>query len=115
LKNVHIVDNEIDKTIAYLSIRDKEYLGVHGDLDNPKGVVNSLTQILEFKPYAVLMAHRHHYSIDSVHNVQVISSGSFASVDDYCITNRISGKPSQTVCICGDDGIICSYDVGLKC
>ncbi len=114
LKNVVIVDNIIDQTIASLNIRGKLYYGVHGDYDTPSKVVNSLTQMLDEKPYAVLMAHRHHYAIDTEHNVKVISSGSFVSVDDYCITKRISGKPSQTVCVCDKNGIKCSYDVVLN-
>lgn len=114
LKNVVIVDNIIDQTIASLNIRGKLYYGVHGDYDAPSKVVNSLTQMLDEKPYAVLMAHRHHYAIDTEHNVNIISSGSFVSVDDYCITKRISGKPSQTVCVCDKNGIKCSYDVLLN-
>lgn len=114
LKNVLIVDNEIDQTIASMNIRGKLYYGVHGDYDSPSKVVNSLTQMLDEKPYAVLMAHRHHYAIDTEHNVKVISSGSFVSVDDYCITKRISGKPSQTVCVCDKNGVKCSYDVILN-
>ena len=80
----------------------------------PKRVVSSLTQMLDIKPYAVLIAHRHHYNIDSIHNVKVISSGSFVSVDEYCITKRISGKPSQTVCVCDKNGVRCSYDIILN-
>ena len=114
LKNVVIVDNIIDQTIASINIRGKLYYGVHGDYDVSSKVVNSLTQMLDEKPYAVLMAHRHHYAINTDHNVKVISSGSFVSVDDYCITKRISGKPSQTVCVCDKNGLICSYDVVLN-
>lgn len=114
LQNVYIVDNEIDNTIASIVIRGKIYFAVHGDLDTPSKVVNSLTQMLDVKPYSVLMAHRHHYAIDTEHDVKVISSGSFASVDEYCISKRISGKPSQTVCICDKNGVRCSYDVILN-
>lgn len=114
LLNVYIIDNEIDNTIASINIRGKLYYGVHGDLDSPTKVVNSLTQMLDEKPYGVLMAHRHHFSVDTEHNVKVISSGSFVSVDEYCITKRISGKPSQTVCICNKNGLICAYDVALN-
>jgi hypothetical protein len=114
LLNVFIVDNEIDKTIASFYIRGKLYYGVHGDYDNPERVVSSLTQMLDIKPYAVLIAHRHHYNIDSIHNVKVISSGSFVSVDEHCITKRISGKPSQTVCVCDKNGVRCSYDIILN-
>lgn len=114
LENVFVIDNDIDKTIASIYIREKLYLGVHGDMDSPAKVVNSLTQMLDIKPYAVLIAHRHHYSIESEHNVKVISSGSFVSVDEYCISNRISGKASQTVCICDKNGVRCSYDVGFN-
>jgi hypothetical protein len=114
LENVFIVDNEIDTTIASFYIRGKLYYGVHGDYDSPDRVVSSLTQMLDVKPYAVLITHRHHYNIDSIHNVKVISSGSFSSVDEYCITKRISGKPSQTVCVCDKNGVRCSYDIILN-
>lgn len=114
IQNVFIVDNNIDSTISVFYIRGKLYYGVHGDLDSPDKVIDSLTQMLDNKPYGILIAHRHHFAIDTKHNVKVISSGSFASVDDYCITKRISGSPSQTVCICDENGLRCSYDVILN-
>jgi hypothetical protein len=112
--NVKFIDNEIDSTIATMTIRNKTYFGVHGDLDTPNRVVDSLTQMLEVKPYAVLMAHRHHFEANTYHNTKIITSGSFAGVDDYCITKRISGSPSQTVCVCNDNGVRAIYDVILN-
>lgn len=114
LSNVKFINNEIDSTIAVMNIRNKTYYGVHGDLDSPNRVVDSLTQMLDKKPYAVLMAHRHHFETNTYHNTRVISSGSFAGVDDYCITKRISGSPSQTVCVCTNSGVKAMYDIVLN-
>lgn len=114
LENVKFIDNEVDSTIVVMNIRDKIYYGVHGDLDSPTKVVDSLTQMLDKKPYAVLMAHRHHFETNTYHNTRIIASGSFAGVDDYCITKRISGSPSQTVCVCTDKGVKAIYDVVLN-
>lgn len=114
LQNVEFIDNTIDTTIAKINIRGKLYYGVHGDLDSPNRVVDSLTQMLGEKPYAVLMAHRHHFEVNTYHDTKIITSGSFAGVDDYCITKRISGSPSQTICVCTDEGVKAIYDVVLN-
>ena len=45
---------------------------------------------------------------------RVVQGGSLAgSGDSHTIEKRLSGKPSQTVCVCNSDGIECVYPVML--
>lgn len=44
----------------------------------------------------------------------MVRSGSLAGAgDNYTIEKRISGKPSQMVTVCTDNGIQCCYPVYL--
>lgn len=114
IKNVSFVDNKIDNTISVLDIRGKLYYGVHGDYDSPKNAVSNLSLMLGEKPYAILMAHLHHNSVDTIQDVKVIMSASFSGMDDYCIEKRLIGKPAQLICVCNKDKIDCFYDVEFE-
>ena len=44
----------------------------------------------------------------------MIRGGSLAgSGDDYTIEKRLSGKPSQMVCVCNKRGVACYYPIEL--
>jgi hypothetical protein len=69
---------------------------------------------LGFIPYAITYGHLHTCAIDETNGVKMIRGGSLAgSGDDYTIEKRLSGKPSQMVCICNDKGVVCCYPVEL--
>lgn len=114
LENVHIGDcQKIDSTMYLVNVRGKAYLGVHGDYDGSKLKIQTLPKMAGVEVYAVLLGHLHHNAIDTVQRLKTIMAGSFLGMDDYCITKRIYGHPEQLVCVCGEDGLLCSYDVGL--
>jgi hypothetical protein len=113
LDNVFVVDNEIDNTMSLIEIRGLNYLGVHGDIDRMDSILK-LVEMLPHKIYAILFGHLHHNSTDYIQGYRTLMSGSLMGVDDYCIEKRIFGKPQQLVCVCGDNGIKCTYDVIFK-
>jgi predicted phosphodiesterase len=117
IKNVQFIDmHNYDSTIGYSEIRDKEYLLVHGDFDSfSESGVSKLVMMLGFKPEAIFYGHLHRCSFDDIAGVKIIRSGSFSGTsDDYTVSKRLSGKPSQMVCVVGDKGIIACYPISLK-
>jgi hypothetical protein len=111
LNNIIIHKNKIDSTFDIFSIREKLYVCLHGDYDNPQNAVNNITMMLNEKPYAILSAHLHHNALNNIQGVKTIMSGSFLGVDDYAISKRLVGRPQQVICICNQYGIECLYEI----
>lgn len=117
LENVRFIDNEnYDATIGNCRIRGKEYLLVHGDYDSySESGVSKLVMMLGFKPHAIFYGHLHRCSYDSISGVKIIRSGSFSgTADDYTISKRLCGAPSQMVCIATADGVKACYPIELE-
>ena len=115
IDNFIVNKSRYDNGICMINIYDKIYVSVHGDYDpfNRQGVSNLVT-FLGFAPYAVLYGHMHTCAFDEVNKIKMIRSGSLAgSGDGYTIEKRLSGKPSQMVCVCDKTGIISYYPVEL--
>lgn len=116
LANVKFIDdNNYDSTIANITVRGNKYLLVHGDYDqfNQSGI-SKLVLMLGFKPTAIFMGHMHHNSYDDISGVKIIRSGCFSGTgDDYCISKRIYGKPSQMVAVLDDCGVKACYPIDL--
>lgn len=117
IENFHMVQHRnLDLGIADINVRGKSYISLHGDYDafNKSGVLN-LCSMLGFFPYACLYGHLHTPSTDEVNGIKLVRSGSLAgSGDDYTIEKRLCGKPNQTVLVCTDKGIRCTYNVELN-
>lgn len=116
IQNFTVLKSKLDIGIAKFNIRGKTYIATHGDYDNfsNQGVAN-LSFMIGFIPYAILCGHRHYSAISDFSGVKMIQCGSLAgSGDDYTIEKRLSGKPSQTVCVCNDKGIECIYPIELS-
>ena len=115
IENFHVLNRKLDNGIADMDIRGKTYIAVHGAFDgyNKTGVSN-LCMHLGFIPYAITYGHMHTCAIDETNGVKMIRSGTLAgSGDDYTIEKRLSGKPSQMVCVCNKKGIMCYYPIEL--
>ncbi len=115
IENFHILNTKLDNGIVDIDIRDKTYIAVHGDFDgyNKSGVSN-LCMHLGFIPYAITYGHLHTCAVDETNGVKMIRGGSLAgSGDDYTIEKRLSGKPSQMVCVCNKKGVSCYYPIEL--
>lgn len=115
IDNFHVLNRKLDVGIADMDIRGKTYIAVHGDMDgyNKSGVSN-LCMHLGFVPYAITYGHMHVCAVDETNGVKMIRGGSLAgSGDDYTIEKRLSGKPSQMVCVCNNRGVVCYYPIEL--
>ncbi|WP_462350125.1 metallophosphoesterase family protein [Eubacterium ventriosum] len=116
IDNFHVLHINIDTGISDILIRGKSYIAVHGDYDgfNKSGVQN-LCLALGFVPYAITYGHLHVCSVDETNGVKMIRGGSLAGCgDSYTIEKRLTGKPSQMVCICTDKGVKAYYPIELK-
>lgn len=117
IDNFHVMSHrKLDIGIVDINVRDKSYISVHGDFDafNKQGVLN-LCSMLGFFPYACLYGHLHTPSYDEVNGVKMVRSGSLSgSGDDYTIEKRLCGDPCQTVLVCDNKGIRCTYNVVLN-
>ena len=122
---LHHVDNisttelgsgNFDNGIALMTIRDKKYINVHGDYDSyTKSGVSNLLMMLGFIPYAITFGHMHTCALDECNGIKMIRGGSLAgSGDSYTVEKRLSGKPSQMVCVCNDKGVEAYYTVELN-
>lgn len=115
IENFHVLKRNYDNGIAEINIRGKSYIAVHGDFDKySKSGVSNLCMHLGFIPYAITYGHLHTCAIDDTNGVKMIRGGSLAgSGDDYTVEKRLSGKPSQMVCVCNKKGVICYYPIEL--
>lgn len=116
IKNFHsMLHRKFDTTIGEACIRNKNYLLVHGDYDDmTKQGISNLSMMLGWIPQYVVMGHKHTPAMGDFSGVRVYQSGSLSgSGDDYTIQKRLSGKPSQLVLVCNDNGVECSYNVDL--
>jgi hypothetical protein len=116
--NITVSDRmgNFDSGIALMNIRGKDYINVHGDYDSyTKNGVSNLIMMLGFIPYAITFGHMHTCAVDECNGVKMIRGGSLAgSGDSYTIEKRLSGKPSQMVCVCNEKGVEAYYTVELN-
>ena len=120
---LHQVDNidtngacNIDNGISLMEIRGNRYVNVHGDYDSyTKSGASTLSMMLGFIPYAITFGHMHTCAVDECNGIKMIRGGSLSgSGDSYTIEKRLSGKPSQMVCVCTEKGVEAYYTVELK-
>lgn len=116
IANVKIINDAIDPSIAMMTIRGNNYIGVHGDMDKlTENGINKLRAMINQPFKAVILGHLHHSTYDEISNIDVIRSGSFVDpIDDYSISKRISGHASQMVMVIDYDGIKSFYPVDLR-
>lgn len=116
INKITFKENNLDIGIASIDIRGKEYIAVHGDYDSySSSGVSNLCMMIHRIPYAILYGHLHHCSVDEVNGVKMVRGGSLAgSGDTFTIEKRLSGKPSQMVCVCSSAGIEAYYPVELN-
>ncbi len=115
IDNFHVLKTNFDSGIAEINIRNKIYIAVHGDYDRYTNTgVSNLCMHLGFIPYAITYGHLHTCAVEETNGVKMIRGGSLAgSGDDYTIEKRLSGKPSQMVCVCNNKGVACYYPIEL--
>ena len=115
VKNFAYRTNLYDTGISQIFIRGNEYVGVHGDYDDySSSGVSKLCMMLGHIPYAVLYGHLHTCSFSESNGIKMVRGGSLCgSGDSFTVEKRLSGRPSQMVCVCDDDGIKAYYPIEL--
>lgn len=113
VENFHVIENDIDTSIATFDIRGKTYVATHGDYDGfNKGDTQKLVSMIREFPEAWFSGHMHTIAVDEVNEIKMVRGGSIAgSGDDYTIEKRLSGKPSQLVCVVDKEGIKAYYPI----
>lgn len=113
-ENIEFIE-PYDNTFNCFVVRNKHYFIVHGDYDKfDMAGVAKLSMMAGYFPYCILFGHRHFPATTEINGIKLVQSGSFPGAgDDYTIELRLSGKPSQTVLVCNEDGIECNYTVEL--
>lgn len=115
VKNISVIDEDVDDTLSTFFVRDKLYFGVHGDFDTTSDAsISKLILWSKMTPYCVVCGHKHYPAMTDVSGIKVIQSGSLGgSGDEYTRQKRLTGKPSQTVLVVNDQGIKCCYPIEL--
>ena len=115
VKNISVIDEDIDDTLSIFFVREKLYFGVHGDFDSTSDTsISKLILWAKMTPYCVVCGHKHYPAMTDVSGIKVVQSGSLGgSGDEYTRQKRLTGKPSQTVLVVNDKGIKCCYPIEL--
>ncbi len=117
IDNFHdMTHRKFDDTIAEANICGKNYLLIHGDMDsiNKTGIGNLVT-MLGFCPEYIVCGHRHTPAMNEFNGIRVYQSGAMpGSGCDHTVSHRMAGKPSQTVLVCNNKGVVCDYNVDLS-
>lgn len=109
-------DSPIDSTInEFITNGGKLFYIVHGDKDSVSKVVSDLTLMVGRKPDGIIMGHRHHNALETIHGVKIVQCGCAVGTDIHCVDHRISGEPEQCVFITNNNRTVkCLYDIGLN-
>lgn len=92
-------ENNYGFDIASFTIGGLNILGVHGDKDKPKNLIDKLTCYTQDHFDIMCSAHYHHFSCDESNNTLLISNGSLMGTDQYASDLRLNSNPSQTLII----------------
>jgi len=117
ISNINIHLDNIDTTIAKMTIKGKDYALIHGDYDRwTPNDISKLSLMLHEFPYAIINGHRHTPAYTEINEIKCVQSASLAgSGDDYTIKCRLTGKPNQTILITDENGEIDAiYNVDLS-
>lgn len=114
IKRIEFTDTyNFDGTVGTETICGNPYLLVHGDYDQiSESSVGKLITTTRTNPTGIFVGHLHTPSYSDVCGIHVVRSGSMCgSGDDYTVSKRLCGKPSQTAVICDSDGIESIYPI----
>lgn len=117
IRNFHYMRHRnLDTGISDMNVCGKTYIAIHGDNDlMTKQGVSNLSLMLRWIPYGIFRGHNHYPAMNELNGIKVVQCGSLAGAgDDHTIECRLTGKPSQTFCICDKTGIECIYNVELN-
>jgi len=109
IKNITFIDSSdnFDSTIGKIIVRGKEYWLVHGDYDSfDQNGISKLVLMIGHKPSGIFYGHLHSNAYQSINDIEIIRSGSLCGTgDDYTMSKRIQGSPSQMVVVVDERGV----------
>ncbi len=111
IKNIHIMENDIDDGIIVVDIFDNLIFGVHGDKDSFVRAANVLPAMLKRFPLSIWSGHLHSFGVETVHDVEVIRSGSLGGTDEFAKNKRLTGRPCQTIGIYDKKGLVSLHNI----
>ena len=101
--NYKQIDDE--EGIIVLDIKGKTVVLVHADLDKGNGVVTKLNDMLNLSIDYIFTGHVHNAFYKEHGNAVQFGVGSLCGLDQYAISGRFSGRPSQMILTFDDDGV----------
>lgn len=113
--NFNIVENVYSYDMSTFSVLGHNVIGVHGDKDKPASVIERLQAYTRTQYELVLMAHRHHMSMDESSGTLLLCNGSLMGTDSYAQQLRLYSPPSQNLIIVSrSNPMECVYRIPLQ-
>ena len=103
---VCIKDNEYGLDIASFKVFGHDVIGVHGNKDKQKTVIESLSMYTHKFYDLVLMGHLHHMQVDESNGTILVLNGSLMGTDSFAQKLRLSSPPTQTLIISSPDNVL---------
>lgn len=101
--NYKQIDDE--EGIIVLDIKGKTVVLAHADLDRGNGVVTKLNDMLNLSIDYIFTGHVHNAFYKEHGNAVQYGVGSLCGLDQYAVSGRFSGRPSQLISTFNEDGI----------
>lgn len=102
LKNnnrVLIYSSNYSNDITDFEVLGHKILATHGHKDSPKAALDKLNNFTRRENDLIIMAHRHHMSMDESCGTILVCNGSLMGTDSYACDLRLNSTPSQTLII----------------
>lgn len=108
VENITFLNTRYDPTLIYFEVENNHVMACHGDYDGfNESDLNRMIAFTGDYPNIVLYGHKHRCAYSESGNIKMVQSGTFASSGDYEIKNRLTGSPTQAVCVVDDrDGFV---------
>ena len=105
LPQINVHENKFGEDIITFKCKGFNVLGIHGNLDKPDQVIDSISRMTEDHYDLICMVHRHHFSCDEKNRTVVVANSSLMGTDTYAKNLRLSANPSQNLIIVSDNNV----------
>lgn len=99
LPEIEYIENVYADDIVTFEILGHKICGVHGHKDKQNKLIDNLTVLTQNHFDMILSAHLHHFSADEKNDTLLISNASLMGTDEYALSLRLNGSPSQNMII----------------
>lgn len=113
VEGIEIVPNTQDDEIIMAEVCGQKICAVHGHKDKPDKAVRNMVAVTRSLPDYVFLGHFHSSAEREIDGATVIVNGSLCGVDDYAHSLRCTGKPSQSLLIMSERGIVARHNLIL--